>query len=110
VIDLLARPAQYERRPVKVVGVLATATNGIFISREHAELSMAEYGIALALRGCDGESLKEPARFADLPVDNMKYVIAEATFSTGVTGHLGEFPSGLCAPVSIRNAEIEGGR
>lgn len=106
VIDLAARPAEYEGRKVIVAGVLGADAAGLFVSHEHALSLLTEYGIALSQRTCSGGEPAGPERFSDLASYEGKYVRVEATFSTTVKGHLGEFRGGLCDLESVRDAEI----
>lgn len=53
VIELLARPTEFETRVVSVAGYLGTES-WLFVSKEHARVEVLEYGVRLHFGSCDG--------------------------------------------------------
>lgn len=53
VIEVLARPAEFETRVVSVAGYFG-AESWLFVSKEHARAGVLEYAVRLHFGSCDG--------------------------------------------------------
>jgi len=85
VIEALAQPERYNGRKVKLAGVFNKNLVGIFATREHAKLNLAEYGVAFSSESCESPS-PNSWKITDLAVLDGEYVRVEGTLSTRVRG------------------------
>jgi len=53
VIEALGQPERYHGRKVQLAGVLNKNLAGIFATKEHAKLNLAEYGVAFSTEACE---------------------------------------------------------
>jgi len=101
VIEALGNTARYEGRKVQIAGVYGKKIQGLFATREHEQLNVVEYGLALDLQSCTGEPL-DSSNFFDLGLLDGKYVRVTATLSFRARGQV--FRVGLCDMTKIAEA------
>jgi hypothetical protein len=105
VVDVLARPDEFDGRRVRILGLLDKSRSGLYFAREHAVLNLTKLGVAVDLMTCEGTPILE-SNLPGLQQLGLQYVYIEATFSRRIHGGMGVFPSGLCGPTSVQPAGV----
>lgn len=105
VVDVLARPDEFDGRRVRIVGLLDKSRSGLYFAREHAVLNLTRLGVAVDPATCEGNPMVD-GNLPGLQQLGLQYVYIEATFSRKIHGGMGVFPSGLCAPTSVQPAGV----
>lgn len=103
VVEALGSTDRFAEKRVQLAGVFNRELRGIFATREHAQLNLAEYGVALSTEACDS-SESESSKFPDLDALDGEYVRVEARLSTKIRGEHGIFRVGLCDVTRIAKA------
>lgn len=103
VFEALGNTDRYAGKRVQIAGAFGKELRGVFATREHAKLNLAEYGVALSADTCD-RSKSLPWNLSDLEALDGEYVRVEARLSTKVKGEHGIFRVGLCDVTRIAEA------
>jgi len=103
VFEALGSTERYAEKRVQLAGVFSKGLRGIFATREHAQLNLPEYGVALSTEPCDSSEF-ESSKFPDLEILDGEYVRVEAKLSTRSRGEHGIFRVGLCDVTRIAKA------
>jgi hypothetical protein len=103
VFEALGNTERYAGKRVQLAGVFGKELRGIFATREHAQLNLPEYGVALSAEACDS-SKSMSWSFSDLEASDGEYVRVEAKLSTKIRGEHGIFRLGLCDVTKIAKA------
>jgi len=103
VIEALGSTERYAGKRVQLAGVFGKELRGIFATREHAQLHLAEYGVAVGAEACDSSNSRSWS-FSDLEALDGEYVRVEARLSTKIRGEHGIFRVGLCDVTRIAKA------
>jgi hypothetical protein len=86
-VELIARPERYDRKPVRVIGYahFEFEGNGLYLHREDYERAISKNGIWLA----------PPESVSGAVTPSDRYVIVEGTFHARDKGHMGMWSGAL---------------
>jgi hypothetical protein len=94
-VSLIANPAAYDGRPVRVIGAFQLAFEGNQLCLHKEDLT---HGLSSNCFWIEPDLTKLGVSYAKLAEFNGKYVLVEGTFVQGNHGHMGMF-SGAITPI-----------